>query len=121
MNEFKKFMLNRRRNLAHWVAVVLLIAFSPLIITSYANAADPVYDCGDYGAGEYSDNCAAGETIQGGDSGTNGGGILSGSGQRIALYSVLSVVCIGSAIYLLVKAKKSSSESNGKSPDTTQA
>lgn len=114
-------MLIRRKKPWLTVITLLLTAFSPLIINGAARAADPVYDCGDYGAGNYSDNCATNETLQGGDSGTSGGGILSGSGQRIALYSTLSLVCVSGAIYLLIKAKKSSTKSEKASADTTQS
>ena len=89
-----------------------MMALSPLVFSRAAHAADPVYDCGDYGAGDYSDNCASAETVQGDGGGSSGGGILSGSGERIALYSTLSLICVGGAIYLLARAKRTSAKAD---------
>jgi hypothetical protein len=114
-------MLNRRKKVKHIVATILLTALSPLFFARAASAADPVYDCGDYGADSYSENCVTGETIQGDGGGSSGGGILSGSGQRIALYSSLSLICISGAIYLLIRAKKSSTEPSKSSIDSIQS
>lgn len=114
-------MLNRNSKSRLILASLILAAVSPLVLARAVRAADPVYDCGDYGAGDYSDNCASGETVQGGGSGSDGGGILSGSGERIALYSTLSLICVGGAIYLLVRARRTSAEAGKTTDDDTHS
>lgn len=121
MSNYKTFMLNHRRKLQKVTIGVFLAILAPLVFSQAVLAADPVYDCGDYGAGDYSENCTTAESVQGDGSGSSGGGILSGSGERIALYSSLSLICIGGAIYLLVRAKKSSDKPDKSSIDSTQA
>ena len=88
-------------------------AWLPLGLTAYAA---PTYDCGDYGANAYSDNCPEDGGDQGGGGSSDGGGqagdggLLSDTGQRIAVYSILSVACVGGAIYLITRVRRSHQE-----------